>query len=114
MRVAVIGSRESGPEDDVCQKIKEHLPQNCSEIVSGGAKGVDLAAKRTADELRLRFTCFLPRYELYGIAALQKRNEKIIDYADFVLAFWNLKSHGTRNALALAIKTGKPIKIVEI
>ncbi|HCC34140.1 MAG TPA: hypothetical protein DEQ02_00285 [Ruminococcaceae bacterium] len=114
MRVAIIGSREIGADNSIYEKIKTSLPSSCSEIVSGGAKGVDMAAQRLADELQLRFTCFLPKYELYGITAPLKRNEEIIAYADLVIAFWDFDSKGTQNSIASAIKAGKPVKIIEL
>ena len=46
MRVAIIGSRNA-KNLDIFQMI-QRVPRNCSEIISGGAKGVDAAAKTIA------------------------------------------------------------------
>ena len=59
MRVAVIGSR--GLE---IENIGEYLPKNTSEIVSGGAKGVDNCAKEYAIKHNIKLTEFLPNYRL--------------------------------------------------
>ena len=40
MKVAVIGSRNL-----IVQDLKHYLPEEVTEIVSGGAKGVDTSAK---------------------------------------------------------------------
>ena len=40
MKVAVIGSRDISIEN-----LEKYLPDNVTEIVSGGAKGVDQSAK---------------------------------------------------------------------
>ena len=70
------------------------MPENVTEIVSVGAKGVDTAARRYALSHGLRLTEFLPQYERYGCAVLLKRNVQIVEYADFVVAFWDDKSRG--------------------
>lgn len=49
MKVAVIGSRHAPAS--VSRRILEELPFNVSEIVSGGAEGVDRLAERVADIL---------------------------------------------------------------
>lgn len=109
MKVAVIGSRSAGPE--TLQMIIDALPAGCSEIISGGAKGVDFYSKLAADKLGLRHVCIRPRYGKYGRSAPLYRNSAIVDRADFVLAFWDGVSHGTRQAIACCISRRKPFRI---
>ena len=45
MKLAVIGSR-----DLTIQNLKDYIPPNVSEIVSGGALGIDTVAAEYADE----------------------------------------------------------------
>lgn len=90
MKVAVIGSRGL-----MVKNLENYLPAGTIEIVSGGAVGVDTSAKEYARSNNLKLTEFLPEYEKYGRKAPLKRNIKIIEYADTVLAFWDGKSHGT-------------------
>ncbi len=90
MKVAVIGSRGL-----MVKNLENYLPAGTTEIVSGGAVGVDTSAKEYARSNNLKLTEFLPEYEKYGRKAPLKRNIKIIEYADTVLAFWDGKSHGT-------------------
>ena len=91
MRVAVIGSRTLHIEN-----LKDYLPDGTTEIVSGGAKGVDADAKEYATQNQIPITEFLPDYQRYGRGAPLKRNIQIIDYADIVLAVWDGKSRGTK------------------
>lgn len=109
MKVAVIGSRNAGP--DTYEMIIKQLPAGCSEIISGGAGGVDLLAKRAAKHLGLKYTCCRPNYVKYGRVAPLLRNSQIVDTADYVLAFWNGYSKGTRHALACCIKRRRPFRI---
>jgi hypothetical protein len=109
MRVAVIGSRSAGNE--TLAMILRELPAGCSEIISGGAKGVDFFAKKAAGRLGLKYTCIRPRYQKYGRAAPLYRNNAIIEKADFVIAFWDGRSKGTRQAIACCISRRKPFRI---
>lgn len=109
MKVAVIGSREIVNID-----LSEFLPKETTEIVSGGAKGVDSIAKIFAFEHNLKLTEFLPEYEKYGRAAPLKRNLAIIEYADKVLAFWDGTSKGTEYVIKNCNKLGKPIEVFKL
>ena len=50
MKVAIIGSRDIPDPEAVYKLICDKVPINCTEIVSGGAEGVDKLAERYADE----------------------------------------------------------------
>ena len=106
MRVAVIGSR--GLQ---IKNLEEYLPENVTEIVSGGAKGVDSSAKEYALAHGLKLTEFLPEYEKYGRAAPLKRNITIIENADIVLAFWDGESRGTKFVIDACKKYHVPVNV---
>lgn len=107
MKIAIIGSRNLTAEN-----FGEYLPPECTEIVSGGAKGIDSCAADYARANGLTLTEFLPDYKKYGRGAPLVRNKQIVDYADLVIAFWNGESKGTRFTVNYAQKQGKPVKIV--
>jgi predicted Rossmann fold nucleotide-binding protein DprA/Smf involved in DNA uptake len=107
MKVAVIGSRNLSIEN-----LEDYIPQDCTEIVSGGAKGVDSSAAQFAKSRALKLTEFLPQYSVYGKAAPIIRNKQIVDYADCVLAFWDGVSKGTHSVIRYCEKLGKPYKVV--
>ena len=107
MKVAVIGSRGLTVEN-----LGDYLPEGTDEIVSGGARGIDACAREYAGKAGLRLTEFLPDYARYGRGAPLKRNEKIVAYADLVLAFWDGASRGTKHVIATCEKAGKPVRVV--
>lgn len=109
MRIAVIGSRSLRD----CN-ISEYLPENTTEIVSGGAKGVDTCAALYASDAGIKLTEFLPDYEKYGRFAPLKRNIDIVSYSDEIIAFWNGKSRGTSFVIKEAEKQGKKVRIVYV
>lgn len=112
MRIAIVGSRNAPA--NIAALILEHLPRQTSEIVSGGANGVDAAAAAIAEQLSIPLRMFPPNYAAYGKAAPLMRNEQIIAYADEVLAFWDKESSGTRHVIASCIKAGKPIHVIPL
>jgi len=107
MKVAIVGSRGIENPD-----IDKYLPASTTEIVSGGAKGVDTCARAYALKNGLILTEFLPEYSRYKKGAPLMRNLKIIDYADMVIAFWDGSSKGTRNMIEACKKEGKEIIVV--
>ena len=88
-----------------------YLPAGVTEIVSGGARGIETCAREYAEKNRIKLTEFLPQYEKYGRSAPLKRNLQIIDYADLVLAFWDGNSKGTKYVIEQCKKQNKEIKI---
>ena len=67
MRLAVIGSRRLYVRD-----LGPYLPDNVTEIVSGGAKGIDGCAGEYARRNGIPLTEFLPDYRRYGKGATCK------------------------------------------
>ncbi len=107
MRVAVIGSRNLSVEN-----LGAYLPCDTTEIISGGAKGVDTCARNYALSHGIKITEYLPEYKKYGRAAPLKRNIIIIQNADLVLAFWDGKSKGTKFVIDSCEKLGVEVRVV--
>lgn len=106
MRVAVIGSRGL-----YVKNLEKYLPSDTTEIVSGGAKGIDSCAREYALSHGIKLAEYLPRYDKYGRAAPLKRNITIIKNADFVLAFWDGASRGTKFVIDNCIKMKIPFTV---
>lgn len=109
MKLAIIGSRTVNQIS-----IELYIPENTTEIVSGGAKGVDTLAREFAEKQGLPLTEFLPDYARYKRAAPLKRNEKIADYADEVLAFWDGQSKGTAHTIKEFERRGKKVSVISV
>ncbi|MBQ7363784.1 MAG: DUF2493 domain-containing protein [Clostridia bacterium] len=107
MKLAVIGSRKLTQIS-----IEDYVPEGVTEIVSGGALGVDACARKYAQEHGFVLTEFLPEYERYGRGAPIIRNKQIVDYADKIVAFWDGKSKGTLSVIKYAEKVGKSCEII--
>ena len=107
MKLAVIGSRTLEDTD-----MEQYLPAGITEIVTGGAKGIDTAAMRYAEEHGIPVKVFLPDYKRYGRGAPLRRNTEIIDYSDEVLALWDGKSRGTAFVIKECEKRGKKVQVI--
>lgn len=75
-----------------------------SEIVSGGAKGVDAMAKQftavgIANIMKTPYREFPANWELNGRAAGPIRNREMAQYGTHLVAFWDGKSKGTKNMI---------------
>ena len=109
MKLAIIGSRSITDID-----IAKYIPSDVTEIVSGGARGVDFMAREYATSHNIKLTEFLPQYEIYGRAAPLKRNELIAECADEALVFWDGVSKGTEYTLNLFRRLNKKVTLIEV
>ena len=112
MRVGIIGCRET--YGFTVLQLLDEIPRNCSQIVTGGARGIDTLARECAQKLGIPCREFLPDYEKYGKMAPLRRNDEILAHVDMVLAFWDFASHGTRYGILECQKRGIPCKIIDI
>ncbi len=109
MKIAIVGSRTITDID-----LSKYIPKEATEIVSGGAKGVDTLAREFAQKNKLKLTEFLPEYEKYARAAPLKRNEMIVKYSDKVFVFWDTKSKGAKNVINNCEKFKVEFEVVEV
>ena len=107
MKLAIIGSRNISNID-----IEKYIPTGVTEIVSGGAKGVDSLAKKYAIEHNIKYTEILPDYPRYKKGAPLKRNEEIAKYADIALVFWNGTSKGTKYTIDCFKRLNKEVILI--
>lgn len=109
MKIAIVGSRKL-----TVTEIERYLTEDVTEIISGGATGIDTCAREFARARGLKFTEFLPNYKKYGRGAPLKRNLQIIDYADAVIAFWDGKSRGTKYVIDQCKGRNKRITVYKV
>ena len=75
MKVAIIGSRNLGVIG-----LENFLPENVTEIVSGGARGVDTCAREYVQAHNIPLTEFLPDYTRYGSIPYKIKYGKTVNY----------------------------------
>ena len=103
MRVIIAGSRDITEYTDVYEAILEsRWKDDITEVVSGGARGVDKLGERFAREHSLPVSHFLANWEKHGKAAGYIRNQEMAMNADALIAVWDMKSKGTANMIEVA------------
>lgn len=112
MRVGIVGSRNCKNFD--ASIIEEYLPLNCTEIISGGADGIDSFAEILALEKDIPIRKILPDYVKYGKRAPLMRNILIVQNSDMLLAFWDCYSRGTAHTINACITKNVPVRIIPI
>jgi len=111
MNAAVVGSRNFQDYELVKQILGEY---EISVVVSGGAKGADSLGGKYANEHQIPTLIFKPDWKRLGRGAGPARNKTIVENADFIIAFWDGDSKGTKSAINFAKKLNKPLRIVMI
>lgn len=112
MKLAVVGPRDFSDKEYIYSVISVVVDEfKVTEIVSGGARGVDTIAELFSSDNGLSFVGFLPQYDRYGKTATIIRNRLIVKNSDMVLAFWNGKSRGTKSTIDIARRDLKPFII---
>ena len=85
-----------------------------TEVVSGGAAGIDRLGEQWAHAFRVPVATFPADWQTHGKAAGPIRNKQMAEYADALIAIWDGKSHGTANMIQEAKKRGLPVHIHQI
>mgnify|MGYP000079560953 CR=1 FL=1 len=126
--IAIVGSRNFN-NYKLLETIMSQYLLDVTQIVTGGAKGADqLGEKWCLDYLNqvpiLIYpdwkNIFQPRAVIksdkngrkYDAMAGIRRNEKIVDQSDLVIAFWDGKSKGTQHVINYSRKQKKEVKVV--
>jgi len=112
-KIIVAGGRDFSDYDFLKSKLDNLLVDRALvEIVSGTARGADKLGEQYARMNKLHVTQFPANWDLYGKSAGYKRNAKMAEYADALVAFWDGKSRGTKHMIDLANKSGIPVRVV--
>ena len=83
-------------------------------IISGNASGADALGERYAREHSLKLEIYPAEWEEYGKSAGPLRNKLMAEKADFVVAFWDGNSRGTKNMIDCAIDQNIPYRIIKV
>ncbi|MDJ1466963.1 DUF2493 domain-containing protein [Xanthocytophaga flava] len=109
MKLAITGSRSIEHCTELLAEL-ERLP--ITELIHGGAVGVDQLAANWATAKGIKVTEIKPDYQRYGAGAPHIRNAEIIQRADKVLACWDGESKGTASTIKKADAKGKLLKVI--
>lgn len=113
MRLAIIGTRDfPGSPETVATAIAQHNLAPTA-VLCGEARGPDTWGRLWAEQRGIPVISYPADWERYERSAGMIRNREMIGAADAVLALWDGKSKGTRDAIALARRRGIPVYLVD-
>jgi hypothetical protein len=111
MKIIVAGSRNITNKNSIFS-VLEGTKFNITELVSGGARGVDSIAEDWAQLKGISIRRFLPNYNTNNPRyAPLLRNVAMADYADGLIAIWDGQSKGTLHMINTMDKLGKTVEI---
>jgi hypothetical protein len=120
MKLAIIGSRSFNERNKFWSVLNKFLLDKTypTFIISGGAVGADSLAEEWAEEKRIETLIFKPQYDKFSgkesWKANNERNTQIANYCDYLLAFWDMKSTGTRDTIEKTIDLRKHVYIYNL
>jgi hypothetical protein len=113
MKIIIAGSRNFNDYNLLKSSCDNLLTQFTNiEIVSGTARGADKLGERYAREKGYDIKEFPANWDKFGKRAGYIRNDEMAQYADWLIAFWDGTSKGTKHMIDLANKRGIKVEIV--
>ena len=107
MKVIIAGSRDI-TDLRLLEKIMIDCPFNVSEVVCGGARGVDdLGRKWAGDKIPVRM--FPANWDKFGKSAGYKRNTEMARYSHALVWLWDGTSKGSKHMFDIAMERNMPI-----
>ena len=108
MIICICGSRGFQDYQQLCAVL---AIGHFDKIISGGAAGADKLGERYAKEHGIALEVIKPEWGKYGKSAGMKRNMLMADMADYVFAFWDGKSPGTKGMIDYCKRKHKAIEV---
>lgn len=114
MKVIIAGGRDFDDYPKLCATMFR-IPTSemeVTEIVCGKAPGADTLGERYAKAMKIPVKEFPAEWDIHGKSAGPIRNSQMAEYADALVAFWDGKSHGTKDMIEKMAKLGKKILVI--
>lgn len=83
-------------------------------VISGTAKGVDTAGERWATEHGIEVKRVTADWGADGKSAGYKRNERMRNQADALIAVWDGESRGTKHMVSIMHDVQKPVYLLKV
>ena len=117
MKVIIAGSRSIMDYKTLELAIEASAIHNnfgITEVVSGGASGIDSLGELWAMDNGVEVRRFPAYWNLYGKSAGIRRNIQMGDYADALIAVWDGQSRGTKQMIDYARKKDLIVFVYEV
>lgn len=107
MKTIIAGSRSIN-DLRLLEKVIEYSKFVITEVVCGGARGVDDLGRKWAHNGNngIAVKLFPAKWDDFGKSAGYRRNVEMAEYADALIALWDGSSKGTKHMIDIAKKKG--------
>jgi len=112
MNIGVVGGRDFNDYNLLEQVLFSSVAPEGDMIISGGAAGADKMAETFADENFIPKKIFPANWKAFGLAGGSIRNADIVAQSDYIIAFWDGKSTGTKDTIDKAKSKGIEVLII--
>lgn len=112
MKVIIAGSRDIKYSLEELEALIHQSGYDITEVISGGARGIDRLGEEWAQKREIANTKYLPDWENEGKKAGVLRNKEMVKDADALIAVWDGKSRGTQSTIKFAEEKKIPMTIV--
>ena len=109
MKLIIAGGRDIETVAGLIFHTIDHFKLFPTEIVSGGARGVDKEGEWYAAQQKKPVRRFIADWNTHNRAAGPIRNKAMAEYGDVLLLIWNGESRGSASMKEEMEKLGKPI-----
>lgn len=114
-RIIIAGGRDFNDYDylrSCCLPIVDKLVIQYDVIImSGHAQGADLLGEQFANGRGLKLEVYPADWKAHWRSAGFRRNEKMGDIADGLIAFWDGRSHGTQHMIEYGKSKGLDVHV---
>lgn len=113
IKLAIVGSRGFNNYTLLCKEVDDVTKYfDIIQIISGGAAGADSLGARYAKEHNIDTEILIPDWKTHGKKGGFIRNGEIVEKCDYLIAFWDGKSNGTRDSINKAKAKDKLLRII--
>lgn len=109
MKLIIAGSRTIQVSPEHLKKFLDRYMIWPTEVVSGGAKGMDQSGEFFAQDFEIKITRFPADWDTHGKMAGPIRNKQMAEYADALVLIWDGQSKGSMNMRKTMLSLNKPI-----
>lgn len=112
MKVIIAGGRNITNYQEVLAAVNRcDFSKEITEVVSGGARGVDSLGEEYAKRTHKDLVVFPADWNQHGKRAGPIRNKQMGDYADALIAVWDGESRGTKHMIDYMTSLNKKVYI---
>lgn len=92
-------------------KTLDEMPE-ISVVISGAARGADTLGEMWARSRHRTLYRMPAEWDRFGKSAGYRRNERMADAAEALVAFWDGKSRGTKHMIDIAKRRGLRVTVI--